>query len=188
MSFTSYYNATTELLSKNQTKATILESELNSALQLFYNWDYEPAVNAIASVYHSLDATPPEIIGIFQTPLHNSVLPEDEVKVNATVIDDLSGVRRVILNYTNHNGTWSTLDMSNIWGDVWNATIPAFTYGTNVTYTIIAEDNFNNKITSQEVGLECTYRVVPEFQSFLIPPLFIITTLLAVLMCKRKRP
>lgn len=188
ISFISYYNATTRLLSKNQTKAAILENELNDALQLFYNWNYPEAVDTIASIYFALDTTPPNIISVIQAPPQSNVLPEDKVKVNATVTDDLSGVKKVILNYTANNGTWSTVDMINIPGDTWNATIPAFPYGTNVTYTIIAEDNFNNMITSQEMGLKYQYNVIPEFPSFLIPPLFMIATLLVVIICKTRHP
>lgn len=186
ISFISYYDATIELLTNNQTKAAILEDELNNTLQFFYNWDYLKAVDTIASIYYALDITPPDIISVIQTPLENSVLPEDEVKVNATVTDDLSGVKRVVLNYTNHNGTWNDLDMTNILGDVWNATIPAFPYGTNVTYTTIAEDNFNNLITSQEMGLDYTYRVVPEFQLSAILLLAMLATLLAAMAYRRK--
>jgi len=93
MSFISYYNRIVELLSKNQTEKEISESELNDALQLFYDWEYLNAVEKIASIYFGLDTTPPNIISLSQTPPPDNVLPEDEVKVNATVTDDLSGVK-----------------------------------------------------------------------------------------------
>ena len=186
ISFISYYNATIELLAKNQTKAAKLENELNDTLQLFYNWDYAEAVDTIASIYYALDTTPPDIIDVIQTPPQSNVLPEDEVKVNATVTDDLSGVRKVILNYTNHNGTWNYLDMTNIQGNFWNATIPIFPYGTNVTYTIVAEDNFNNTIMSQQVGLLFTYLVIPEFQVSAILLLAMLAMALATTVCRLK--
>jgi len=91
----------------------------------------------------------------------------------------------VILNYTNNNGTWNIIDMTNIEG-VWTATIPAFPYGTNVTYVIIAEDDFNNIITSQEKGLEYEYSIIPEFSSPLIMLFFMLTTLLAAAVHRRK--
>ncbi len=125
------------------------------------------------------DTTPPNITGVSQTPTKNNVLPGDEVKVNATVTDVVSGVERVALNYTNGNGTWVIAEMTNLEVNLWNATIPAFPYGTNVTYTIMAEDKANNTITTEELfGYLYQYEVIPEFPSLLILPLFMIATLL----------
>jgi len=134
----------------------------------------------------TVDATPPNITDVSQTPPKNNVLPEDEVKVNATVTDDLSGIKQVTLNYTNSNGTWITVDMTNLEGNVWNATIPKFPYCTNVTYLIITEDKANNAITTEDMGYEYQYHVIPEFPSFLTLPLFMIAALLAVKLHRRK--
>jgi streptogramin lyase len=138
-------------------------------------------------VYFTVDTTPPNITDVSQTPAEDNVLPTDEVEVNATVTDDISGVKQVILNYTNGNGTWITTGMTNLEGNIWNATIPAFPYCTNVTYVIMAEDNANNTITTEEVfGYEYQYHVVPEFPSLIILPLFMIATFLAIIVYKRK--
>ena len=144
-------------------------------------------MDTIASIYFTLDTTPPSIISVIQIPPQSNVLPEDKVKVNATITDDLSGIKKVILNYIADNGTWNIVDMMNIQGDVWNATIPAFPYGTNVTYNIIAEDIFNNMITSQEIGLKCQYNVIPEFPSLIILPLFMTATLIAAAFYRKHR-
>jgi hypothetical protein len=186
MSFISYYNQTIELLSRNETKAAILAGELNDSLQLFYNWEYSTAVEKIASLYFNLDTTPPNIIAVSQTPLQDSVSPEDKVEVQATVIDDLSGVKRVTLNYAINNGTWNEVDMTNVEGDVWNGTIPTFPLGTNVTYVILAEDKFDNSIASQEIGLQYEYSVMPEFPSLLLI-LFTLATLMAVMVRRKTR-
>jgi hypothetical protein len=143
-------------------------------------------MGASSTVYFVVDTTPPNITEVSQTPLKNNVRPEDEVKINATVTDNLSGVKQVTLNYTNGNGTWITLKMTNLEGNIWNATIPAFPYCTNVTYILIAVDNVNNIITTEEMGYEYQYHVIPEFPSFLILPLFMIATILAVIIYKRK--
>ena len=138
-------------------------------------------------VYFTIDTTPPNITDVSQTPPENNVLPTDEVKVNATVTDDISGVKQVILNYTNGNGTWITAGMTNLEGNIWNATIPSFPYSTNVTYVIMAEDNANNTITTEEVfGYEYQYHVIPEFQSLIILPLFMIATFIAIIVYRRK--
>lgn len=133
----------------------------------------------------AIAARPPDITDVFQIPPKNNVQPEDEVRVNATVTD-MSGVKQVTLNYTNGNGTWITVNMTSPDGDVWNATIPAFPYCTNVTYVIIAEDNANNKITTEELGYQYQYQVIPEFPSFLILPLFMMATLLVAIVYRRK--
>jgi hypothetical protein len=178
-SFISYYNSTIELLAQNQTKSAILNDQLNNTLHLFYDWNYTEALKEIATIYYGLDLTPPNIGNVTQTPSQNSIFPEDEVQVNATITDDLSGVKQAILNYTNNKGTWHTISMTNIQGIIWNATIPPLPYGTNVTYTITAEDNFNNIATTQETGQQYQYNVIPEFLPFTIL-LFFLTAMLLV--------
>ncbi len=69
MSFISYYNATVELLSNDTTKSKALESDLENALQLFYDWKYVEAIDAIVSIYRKASAqdfswTPFIVIGI----------------------------------------------------------------------------------------------------------------------------
>jgi len=136
-------------------------------------------------VYFTVDSTPPNITVVSQIPPEDNVLPVDEVRVNATVTDDLSTLKRVTLNYTINNGTWFSEEMTNFEGNIWNATIPAFPYCTNVNYTIIAEDDVGNTITTEE--MEYKYHVIPEFPSLIILPLFMITTLLAIIVYRRKR-
>jgi hypothetical protein len=173
-----------------QTNVTITGNDTLNILDgsyyvVVYANDTAGNMGTSSTVYFTVDTTPPNISNVSQNP-PNNVLPEDEVKVNATVIDELSGVKQVTLNFTNGNGTWITVDMTIFEGNVWNATIPAFPYCTNVTYVIIAEDDVNNTITTEEMGHEHQYHVVPEFPSAMIMLLFTIATLLAVLLYKRK--
>jgi len=132
------------------------------------------------------DITPPVIENVSQQPTENNVYPDDKVMVYANVTDDMKGIKKVILNYTTSNGTWFTVEMTNLEGNVYNATIPQFPYGTNVTYIVIAEDNDNNTITTEQMGYEFQYGVIPEFPSMIILLLFMAATLLAVIVCKRK--
>jgi hypothetical protein len=136
-------------------------------------------------VYFSVDTTPPNITDVSQTPL--VVPPENEVKVNATVTDEVSGVKHVTLNYTNGNGTWITEEMTNLDGNIWNATIRAFPYCTNVTYVIMADDNVGNAITTEEMELEYQYHVIPEFPPAIILPLFIFLAFIAITLSKKNR-
>jgi hypothetical protein len=137
-----------------------------------------------------VDITPPLIENVYQQPANDSVYPEDEVMVYANVTDNLSRVKQVILNYTytNSTGTWNgTVIMDNLEGNLYNGTIPAFQYCTNVTYVIIAEDNFNNTITTEEMGQEYKYHVIPEFSPQLLLPILVASTLLTMLIRKRNR-
>jgi parallel beta-helix repeat protein len=134
-------------------------------------------------VYFTVDMTKPNITSISQDPLTN-ILPDTIVKINATVTDATSGIKQAILNYTTGNGTWISVEMTNLEGDVWNATIPGFPIGTNVTYTIIAEDNAGNAVTSEELGFECEYQVIPEFQSFALLSLFMFFASIAAIIAK----
>jgi hypothetical protein len=77
--------------------------------------------------------------------------------------------------------------MENLEGNLYNGTIPAFPYCTNVTYVIIAEDNLNNIITTEEMGQEYKYHVIPEFSPQLLLPILVASTLLTMLIRKRKQ-
>ena len=115
----------------------------------------------------AVDTTPPNIKDITQFPTSNNVQSQDIVKVNATVTDNLSGVKQVNLTYSftnNNKGGNATVTMTNLEADIWNATIPMFLTGTNVSYTIKAEDNVGNTNTSQEMEYYIN-PVIPEFQS-----------------------
>lgn len=141
------------------------------------------------TAYFTIDTTAPNITSITQIPFFSNVLPENEVKINSTIIDNLNGTKQVILNYTftDNNGTWSqTVNMTNIEGNFWNATIPTLPYGTNVTYTIIAEDNAGNIVNSENLGYECQYCVISEFSLFFAPLLFTTATLLTAMLCRRR--
>jgi hypothetical protein len=115
------------------------------------------------------------------------VWPEDEVNVNASITDTISGVKKVLLKYTNGNGTWTAVEMTNAEGNVWDAVIPSFPHDTNVTYTISAEDNVNNTITSPQMKYTVQDNAVPEFSTVWLLPSFMITTLALIIFCKKRR-
>ncbi|NWG11709.1 hypothetical protein HXY33_08220 [Candidatus Bathyarchaeota archaeon] len=139
-------------------------------------------------VCFGVDTTPPNITDVSQMPDADNVLPIDTVKVNATVTDNFSGVKQVILNYTTGNGTWITVNMSNLEENVWNGTIPAFEYCTWVNYTIMAEDNVGNTATTEEVyGYQYQYHVIPEFSQILVLLMPMAATLLTALLYKRRK-
>jgi hypothetical protein len=127
----------------------------------------------------SLDETAPEISDV-------NVIAEADITFSATVTDDLSGVKRVTLDYAyvNDNGTENNnVDMTNIGGDIWSAVIPAFPNNTTLTYTISAEDNAGNMATIAEAEYDYT---VPELSSPLLLAL-LITASLAITIYRRRK-
>lgn len=138
----------------------------------------------------TIDTVSPNITGISQMPPANEVLPLDEVKVNATVVDETSGVDQVILMYTfaNASGAWDrSIGMTNVVGIIWSATIPAFPFATNVTCVFEAMDHAGNMVSSEELGYEHQYVVVSEPLLFLVLPFLGVITLLLVLRGWEKR-
>ena len=129
------------------------------------------------------DLTPPLIENVYQQPSPDSVYPDDEVMVYANVSDSESGVETVFLNYTSGNGTWITVNMTNLDENAWNGTILAYEYCTWINFTIVAEDKVGNIRTSQHIY---QYHVIPEFPSFLVLPLFMIPTLLVAIFYRRR--
>ncbi|MDH5788516.1 MAG: hypothetical protein OEZ40_09535, partial [Candidatus Bathyarchaeota archaeon] len=135
------------------------------------------------------DSTPPLIENVYQEPINDTVTPDDEVMVYANVVDNESGVKKVNLNYSPDSETWYVVNMTNLEGNTWNGTIPAFDYCTWVNYTITAEDKVGNTITSEdEFGYQHQYHVIPEFPSFLILALFMAATLISAIFHRRRTP
>jgi hypothetical protein len=153
---------------------------------IIYGNDTSGNMGFSKTVYFTVDTTPPSITQILQNP-ENEVLPNENVTISAIVIDNTSGLKSVNLNYTYTNGSeivTTVLSMTNVQGNMWNAIIPSFPYGTNVTYTIIAEDNAGNTISVQGIGQN--YQVVPEYSALYILPLLMISSLLIILFKKRR--
>jgi len=130
------------------------------------------------------------VCNVSQTPEGGMIPPADEVRITAT-ITHLYPVERALLNYTTTNSTGTfhlSLNMTNAKDDVWNATIPAFPLGTNVTYIIIVQDSEGNTISSQQQGYAFEYQVIPEFSYILmLAPLVIITLLMAIVSKHKTR-
>ena len=155
-----------------------------------YGNDTQGNMGQSKTVQFTVDTTPPSITSVVQNP-QNEVSPNEPVTITATVTDNTSGVKNVSLNYTGTNGSatvTNVLAMQNVQGNTWKATIPGFPYGTNVTYTITAEDNAGNNNTSQAMGENYRYETLPEYSPMLILPLLIIDSLVTATMLKRKNP
>jgi len=129
------------------------------------------------------------------TPSHSpqQPLPTDIVTVSVNVTDDLSGVKEVILSYTDDGGsTWFNVTMINVGGDTYEGDIPALPLGTLVEYQIIAYDNVGNEAVENKAGEYYLYTVIPEFPTLpiLLASFLLITAMMIVLKkksLKRKR-
>ena len=127
------------------------------------------------------------ITNVSQSPLLTNVTPTDIVSVNATVTDSVNAVTQVSLNYTTGNGTWITVNMTNLQGNIWNSVIPAYPYGTSIIYAVQATDSMGNTLTTQELGYNLHYTVVAEFTGLPIVFVLLITTLFVAVIYARKR-
>jgi len=131
-----------------------------------------------------LEDSPPTIGSPIQEP--TTVTSSQNVTVSVSVTDE-SGVLEVILSYSTDEGaTWTNVTMSKVAGDVYEGGIPGFSYGTNVSYIIIAYDIFGNDAVKPNTGQYYVYEVIPEFSTW---PVFLATliliTIFMVFMKKR---
>ncbi len=134
------------------------------------------------------DDTPPDIHEVYQEPTSDNVYTEDMVNVYANVTDDISGVKTVMLNFTTNNGTWHIMEMPHHEGSIYNATIPSFPLDTHITYIVMAEDNSGNTITTEEMGFDYQYYVIPEIAYVASLVIFAVLITLAAVFAKKRIP
>lgn len=131
-----------------------------------------------------VDDVPPEIGVPYHTP--TEPMPNQEVKVDVNVTDAVSGVREVILSYSNDT-LWTNVTMILVGGDTYTGNITAMPYQTQVKYRIIAHDNADNTAVNDNSGLFYTYTVIPEFSSIQILAVLMAITLIATFFSRKKR-
>lgn len=132
---------------------------------------------------HVIEPTPPDIGVPIQMP--QEPLPDQEVTVMVNVTDAVSGIKEVVLSYSNDT-VWINITMTYFEGDTYSATIPPMPDQTVVRYRIIATDNANNTTIEDNLGTAYTYTVVPESPSVLaLAGLLIAVSFIAVKIRKR---
>jgi hypothetical protein len=137
-----------------------------------------------------LDKTPPKIGDPSRVPA-GYIQPDQIVKVVVNVTDSTSGVESVKLAYfLNENITGIEVSM------IFNSTaalyvssfgIPGQSTNTIVRYAITAYDNAGNLKVEDNAKQYYVYAIIPEFSSLPILSLFMIATLLAVTLYRRKQ-
>jgi len=136
-----------------------------------------------------LDTTAP-VIEIPSREPSGGVQSDQPVKISVNVTDVISHVKNVTLCYSLNNGTtWEQpLPMAlNSSTNLYEATIPGQQAGTWVKYKIVAYDFAENIATLEGTQPYFVYQVIPEFLQVLILPIFIITTLIAVILCRKNK-
>jgi parallel beta-helix repeat protein len=135
-----------------------------------------------------LDKTAPTIGTPTRDPA-GDIQPNQSVRVSANVTDGLSQVHNVTLYYNLNNGTiWDAVSANyNLSTNLYEATVPAQPAGTWVKYKIVAYDHAENNATLEGTESYCTYHVMPEYPSATIAVALIMTTLLTIVIHKRKR-
>ena len=137
----------------------------------------------------TLDTTAP----VMQIPTREPagyIQPDQPVEVSVNITDIISQVKNVTLFYTIDNGTtWEEpIPMNfNASTGLYEATIPGQPAGIWVRFKIVAYDNAGNQAVNDNQGNYYAYQVIPEFPSTIILPVFMLTTLVATTLLKKKR-
>jgi hypothetical protein len=137
-----------------------------------------------------LDKTPPKIGNPSRIPEGN-VQPNQMVKVAVNVTDSTSGVESVRLEYF-INETTTGIEIPLTFNSttslyVSSLGIPGQSANTLVRYTVTAYDNAGNLEIKDNAEPYYVYTIIPEFSSFPILLLFMLATLLAVTIYRRKQ-
>lgn len=135
-----------------------------------------------------LDKTAP-IIGIPSREPASDVQPDQPVKVSVNVTDSLSQVKNVTLYYTLNNGTSWEDPLPMNWSfstSLYEATIPPKPDDTMVRFKIVAYDYAGNNKSKDGTEPCCIYQVIPEFASAIILQLFMILSIIAVTVVRKR--
>jgi hypothetical protein len=132
-----------------------------------------------------LDKTAP-LIEITSDISDSEVNPDQEVKIQVNASDSLSGLHRIYLTYSiNDQSDWFYLPMTfDSTVGLYEESIPKQQGGTLVRFKIEAYDNAGNT-EMNNINLEYSYSVIPEFTSLIILTLCLITSLFVIVVRKK---
>jgi hypothetical protein len=132
-----------------------------------------------------LDTAAP-IIQIPSRVPEGDVQPDQAVTIFVNASDLLSGVKSVRLTYTLGASWVDTLMTLNSSTNLYEYSIPGQAAGTPVKYKITAHDYAGNNMTDDNAGQYYVYTVIPELPSLVALELFMMATLLAVVIYRRR--
>jgi hypothetical protein len=139
-----------------QTWNTLVEYYVN-ATDNAGNWDVDDNTGAYYS-YTVSDSVSPVISSFYPAP--TSVEYSDTPTVGCDVTDPGSGIQNIVLNYSVDGGSWMTLAMSFVSGTLYQVSLPAQTWGAQVTYYVNVTDNAGNWVVDDNSSSYYSYSVV----------------------------
>lgn len=114
------------------------------------------------------DNAPPTINGPSREP-SDAIQENQQVKVSVSVVDSMSGVDEVILEYSSNGGSaWTNLTMTRASGDTYVAVISGHPADTSIQFAIIAYDNAGNYAVLNNSGQYYKYTISRAWFAF--PP------------------
>jgi len=92
--------------------------------------------------YVKTDFEPPDL-RLKEPQIHGYTLEQTPVTVS---IKDESTIKSFYLKYSDDGGdTWMYMNMTHVSGDIYSATLPPFSHGKEVAYTVVAIDEVDNR-------------------------------------------
>jgi len=141
-----------------------------------------------SSIIEALDGNPPYIGIPTQEPPRDMVMPYQNVTVSVNITDFESGVKNASLLYNLNNGSeWIPTPMDlNLTSHFYYATILGQPEETYVRFKIVAYDYAENNATKNGEKPYCTYQVIPEYPSIILPLLFLVSVVLTALYINKR--
>jgi type 1 glutamine amidotransferase len=153
----------------------------------YYSVDYFENVEEVKNQTVYLDATAPTIYTPVRYPT-GTIQYGQAVTILVNINDSGCGVKEAILHYSLNNGTtWTNVTMNyNSSISLYEGIIPAQSSNMMVKYTISASDNVNNNAVQDNSGTYYSYPVIPEFSSTILLATFMLLTLMATILIKKR--
>ena len=153
----------------------------------YFSTDYFGNEEDVKSQTVYLDTTAPNIHTPTRYPT-GDIQVGQAVKISANITDLGSGVKEAILRYSLNNGTtWTNVTMNyNSTSGLYEGTIPAQYSNMTVKYAISARDNVDNDAVQDNSGMYYIYPVIPEFPSMMLITIFILLSLSATILIKKR--
>ncbi len=153
----------------------------------YFSTDYFGNEEDVKSQTVYLDTTAPNIHTPTRYPT-GDIQVGQAVKISANITDLGSGVKEAILHYSLNNGTtWTNVTMNyNSTSGLYEGTIPAQYSNMTVKYAISASDNVDNNAVQDNSGMYYIYPVIPEFPSMMLITIFMLLSLSATILIKKR--
>jgi len=124
----------------------------------------------------------PKIQAISQYPPQDVIPAGYAPQVNVTLTQSTVGFVNVYLNYSINGKDWSRLDMVKVGKTIWSAHLPVALPGSQVTYSVIAENNVGTTKFAETMSYKYSHQTMPEFTSLTLTLLILFLTLTIIVM------